>query len=356
MTDRPLAPSAARYNLVLPSSALVTTDEGWQRVQPEYVKAWTLAVHSLREHSIAVGSDRYTALVDWTSTLRRHKRYYSALQFVHSGGSDKGAYLERLLRAKFPQRPSQNTIEVQAKNVEQPQLLSVAENVVYDAFLIMNIAAPGSCNFYRASLLGDKIEPNVSLFNHAFESLSFVSLKEKWPNIAFLHLDQVISWYRAVRQGAQQIPSNPMERVLFALFHISKIEMSPIEVIWLFYAFESLLQTSVGQNFSLIVKRLCLLLDADEKQSSTVRRRMRELYDLRSAMVHGGYEVTHPMHDSGIDERVMQSFVRETRAMDYGYALLIAAVQKTIQNDWKYPKFSEVIDGEEIAAPGQTLC
>jgi hypothetical protein len=101
-----------------------------------------------------------------------------------------------------------------------------------------------------------------------------VSLKEKWPSIAFLNLDRVIVWYRAVRQGALQIPSNPMERVLFSLFHISKIDMSPVEVVWLFYAFESLLQTSVGQNFALIVKRLCLLLEADDKQSSLVRKLM----------------------------------------------------------------------------------
>jgi hypothetical protein len=54
------------------------------------------------------------------------------------------------------------------------------------------------------------------------------------------------------------------------------------------------------------------------------------------------------MHDAGLDERVTQTFVRETRAMDYGYALLVAAVQKTITNGWSYPRFSEVIQGEAI--------
>jgi hypothetical protein len=159
--------------LVLPSSALATTDDGWQDVQPEYIKVWASAVHSLREHPITVGPDRYTALVDWTSTLQRHKRYYSALQYVHSGAADKGAYIQRLLKANFPKRPAQNPIEVHARGVRNPQLLSIvprgasredstayggrwfviSKNVVYDSFFMMNIAAPSSCNFYRAMLL-----------------------------------------------------------------------------------------------------------------------------------------------------------------------------------------------------------
>jgi hypothetical protein len=109
------------------------------------------------------------------STLQRHKRYYSALQYVHSGAADKGAYIQRLLKANFPKRPAQNPIEVHARGVRNPQLLSIAENVVYDSFFMMNIAAPSSCNFYRAMLLGDKIEPNVSLSHHAFESLHLYS-------------------------------------------------------------------------------------------------------------------------------------------------------------------------------------
>jgi hypothetical protein len=97
---------------------------------------------------------------------------------------------------------------------------------------------------------------------------------------------------------------NPMERVLFALLHFSKLDASPMEVVWLFYAFESLLQTNTGENFSSIVRRLCLLLEADVAQATLVKRKMRDLYNIRSAIVHGGFEITHPMHDEGLDERV----------------------------------------------------
>src|SRR5665647_703428 len=120
--------------------------------------------------------------------------------------------------------------------------------------------------------------------------------------------------------------------------------MSPIEVVWLFYAFESLLQTRAGENFSSIVRRLCLLLDADEKQAVFVRKKMRDLYDIRSAIVHGGLEITHPMHDEGTDKRAEKSFMQIMRATDYGHAFLIAAIQKTVLKGRKFPMFNETLD------------
>jgi hypothetical protein len=339
-------PDLGQYNLLLPSTGRSVTDEGWETVEPEFVNAWRLALTDLQEHQVILGADKYKVTVDWTNTLRRQKRHYEALRYVYRDG--KVANVERLLKARFPQRPSQNPIQVEARKAKRPQLLSIAESVVYDTFLIMNIAAPGCCNFYRASLLGDEIEPNVSLSNHLFESSLYVFLKDGWPTITFLSLK--IDWYRAIRQGASQISTGPMERALFALLHISKLDQnSPMEVIWLFYAFESLLQTRVGESFSVIVKRLCLLLSADEKQSSFVRKKMRELYDIRSAIVHGGYEVTHPMHDEGLDKRVLDSFEREVQATDYGYAFLLAAIQRTILGGWKYPQFTESLGGEKFA-------
>jgi hypothetical protein len=212
---------------------------------------------------------------------------------------------------------------------------------------MLNISAPGCCDFYKASLIGDKNEPNISLSNTHFESALLVHLEDGWPDIHYLKFENVLTWFSKVRQSGSQLPTNPMERVLFALLHLSKIDMSPMEVVWLFYAFESLLQTRTGENFSSIVKRLCLLLEADSAQSALVKRKMRDLYDIRSAIIHGGFEITHPMHDEGLDKRVQDTFVRMVNATGYGHAFLLSAIQKTIVNGWKFPKFDEVIRGEQ---------
>lgn len=75
---------------------------------------------------------------------------------------------------------------------------------------------------------------------------------------------------------------------------------------------------------------------------------MRGLYDIRSAIIHGGFEVTHPMHEEGLDERVQDSFRKMIIATDYGHAFLVSAIQKTIANGWRFPKFDEVIRGEQV--------
>jgi hypothetical protein len=336
---------SGKFELVLPSGGQTSTDEGWQKYRPAFVNAWESAAVNLRTHKIIVGTDSYLVSVDWTSTLKRQKRYHAALRYIYR---DKTPSVGRLLKARFPQHPARNPIEVSTENAKTPHFLSIAESVVHDAFLTMNIAAPGCCNFYRASLLGDRIEPNVSMSSDIFDSALYVSLKDGWPEIAFLNLSRVVDWYHSVRNGAAQVPSNPMERVLFALLHLSRIDISPVEVVWLFYAFESLLQTRAGENFSSLVKRLCLLLNANEQQSGIVRRRMRDLYDIRSGIVHGGYEISHPMHDSALDKRTDESVMKILRAVDYGHAFLVAAIQKTILNDWRFPTFDEVISGDRL--------
>jgi hypothetical protein len=53
------------------------------------------------------------------------------------------------------------------------------------------------------------------------------------------------------------------------------------------------------------------------------------------------------MHDEGLDKRVQRSFARMINATNYGHAFLLSAIQKTIANGWRFPKFDEAIGGEQ---------
>jgi hypothetical protein len=76
--------------------------------------------------------------------------------------------------------------------------------------------------------------------------------------------------------------------------------------------------------------------------------KLRSLYDIRNAIVHGGFEVSHPMHNGALDKRVDENYARLSEAADYGYAILLASIQKIILNGWRFPKFQEAIGGEPI--------
>jgi hypothetical protein len=226
--------------------------------------------------------------------------------------------------------------------------INVVESLIHDIFLMMNIAAPSCWDFYRASLVGGDRLVDISLSNFYFDAAIQFSLDGGWPPSRVLELDRVISWFDTIRQGASQVPQNRMEKVLFALLHISKTDTTPLVVIWLFYAFESLLQTRVGENVSMIVRRLCLLLEANQQQSELLRKRIRMLYDIRSAIVHGGFEVAHPMHNEVLDKRVEASFERLLDATIYGYAVLLASIQTMIERNWRFPCFEEVLRGDVV--------
>jgi hypothetical protein len=332
-----------------PNYGRTISDDKWETIEPAHIELWKSAGELLSNCEIPAREESYTIDADWSPILRLHKRHYAAMRFLLSG---KHASLDQAYKkARFPQRTTRNriAISVKSKGHSEGKLAPAAlESFLHDVFLILNVAAPGSCDFNRASLQGPSLEIEISLSNIHFESGLLVYLDHGWPKLDILDLRMVITWFRSVRQGTSQIPKNSMERVLFALLHMSKVDTSPMIVIWLFYAFESLLQTNVGENFSAIVRRLSLLLEADENQTKIIRKAMRELYDLRSSIVHGGLEISHPAHNELLDKRVEERFVQLINATDMGHALLLSALQKIVSMSWKLPKFREILDGEAM--------
>jgi hypothetical protein len=334
----------SRFCLVTPNWGRSISDDAWQTIDLAHINLWKSAITLLGERKLTHEKISYSVAIDWKPILRAHERSYSAMRYL-----EKNAKMppdERFKEVKFPRRSARNSITVTSTGKDSRRSINVAENVAHDIFLIMNIAAPGSCDFNRASLTGAPYEVELSLSNFYFEAALQLHLDDKWPPSRVMDLKKVIIWFDAVRDGPSQVPRNRMEKVLFALLHISKIEVSPMVVIWIFYAFESLLETRVGENFSVIVSRLSLLLEASKEQSDLLRKKMRKLYEIRSAIVHGGFDVIHTMHDETLDGRVQDSFNRLIEATEFGYAILLVSLQKIIENGWRFPRFGETIGGD----------
>jgi Apea-like HEPN len=320
------------------------SDDAWQTIEPAHIDIWRSAITLLGKRIVVCGETSYTVAIDWTPSLKRYERHHSAMKYIENNIEMK--LDERLMKAKFPRLPSRNTVSVTVSGKDSQGSMNVIESSIHDIFLMMSIAAPGCCDFYRAYLVGGRRPVHISLSNVHFDAALQFCLDNGWPTPRVLDLEKVMSWFETIRQGASQVPQNPMEKVLFALLHISKIDTSPLIAIWLFYAFESLLQTRVGENFSTIVRRLCLLLETNREQSELLRKRIRTLYDIRSAIVHGGFEVAHPMHNEVLDKRVEVSFDKLFGATNFGYAVLLASIQIMIERSWRFPYFDEVLRGD----------
>lgn len=222
---------------------------------------------------------------------------------------------------------------------------SVVECYIYDLFVIMNLASPASFNLYNARFKGRTHfeRPRFSMSSNIFEIAALRSRDGHWPSINDLSLADVANWYKLARGELSMVPATRMQRVIFALLHLAKIDISPSQVIWLFYALESLFDTKPGENFRSLVQRIELLLTADRAESKRLRSKMRELYDLRSAFVHGGLKVIHPLHNEVLDKSVDVEASRLMTAIDFGCQLLVASLQEVIRRGWIEPIFQEIL-------------
>jgi Apea-like HEPN len=346
---------SSHHTLEVPNYGRSMSDQAWEAIASQHISTWESALVTLKNRRLKVSDCLIDIECDWSPILKKHQQYFAVMQRL------KVALLNEekphSILSEFPQGKAK--ISFTATVVDGPSNLangshinlaqSAIESHLHDCFLILNICAPGCCDFYHAELLkGFDSSNEISLSNIHFEVALLGSLNKEWPSIGSLPLGEVVRWFYSIRDGVGQLPKNRMEKAIFALLHISKLDMSPMIVIWLFYAFESLLQTKVGENYSSMISRISSLLELTEKQSKILRSKLRSLYDARSAIVHGGFEVSHPMHNEILDERVDQNFQTLSDATGYALTLLIAGIQTIISRGWRYPSFSEKIEGVPI--------
>jgi hypothetical protein len=193
----------ATFIFVVPAPIRSFGDDNWQKTDAAYIQTWKSAVHLLSERKISFEDVSYVVRIDWTPLLRRHERHYSAMTYIYRDGHNDVRH--RLMCARFPRRPSKILVTARTNAAKgQKKLQSVAESVIHDVFLIMNIAAPGCCNFYRATLVGEETTTEISLSSSEFE---LCVLPSRRPQIvAFIPLRKVVAWYESIRPNVGQVP------------------------------------------------------------------------------------------------------------------------------------------------------
>ena len=336
----------------LPGVGRGITDDGWEEIDAAHIEYWKAASSLLGTRTFDYRGHSVTLEVDWRPILRRHQRHYRVMQQLYEAAGTPAAYdiAQKFSRTRV-KVPAKLTTTFERGRIDEWQHYSlVFESFLYDTFLMMNIAAPGSCNFYNAAL---RLKPSrrsteISLSEFYFDIAYLNGRQGKWPSPKMIPLETLSQWFFAVRSGVLQIPQNRMEKVLFALLHIAKMDMSPMIVIWLFYALETLFDTKAGENFRVLTERVQLLLSPNEKEAKRLRKNLRAMYDLRSGIVHGGLEVAHPMHNEQLDPVVDEKYARLSAVSEFGFGLLLRAIQMVIEKNWRWPQFDEVMRGNPV--------
>ncbi len=278
------------------------SDAHWERVEPLYAKFW-------KDEANAFGIRRYDhegcqiiVVVDWRPLGVELERRHEVLIPMRRGelrnaaeSSVKSLY-EKLNKPIYIKA----TVTVDGKNdVSKYRWYPAyfAELYVYEFFLVANLALPGVAQFYTLSFRSSKEEEpqRPRLSSYAFDSVWTRSMDGQWPAIGQLSFTDVVGWYESLNIGTKQQADTGTERAIFAVYHLCRMDIDAESVIWIFHGLEALLATRIGENISGVVRRMSLLLEATDKQSNALNKLVRKLYDMRSAIVHGGYSVYHPM-------------------------------------------------------------
>jgi len=222
-----------------------------------------------------------------------------------------------------------------------------AEKYLYDLFFVMNVSRPGVCDFLGVQFdSGSGFVTKVRLSSDCFESSFYKTLEGGKVAPGFVPLDKVVAWYRKLDMGLSQIAGLGVEKAIFSILHICRgSDVDIVWVIWAFHALEAVYGTKVGEGFKNLIDRISFLLQLDERDKKYLKKNLREMYDLRSAFVHGGYKAHHPMMNEVIDERLNGECAKLLIAMQFGFDLVVASLQALIINEWYGVKVEESISG-----------
>ncbi len=325
-------------------------DDEWELIEPAHIDFWTQDSLLIARRSFLHNGCEIFVTIDWRPIGRRYKQHFDLLQPVRRGKATNDNWYRKVFR---PVRLKAK-VRIEGKNEVSGYAWYPGfflEMAIYEAFAIANLALPGCAEFYTLSIQGGSqnqtLEPKLSAFGFDFWWVE--SIRGHWPTLRCIPLNRVVQWFDALSTGHKQKADTGTERALFVLYHLCKLDDGIESVIWLFHGLEAVLGTRVGENLSGLLRRISMLLDPSPKQLAYLKKRLKELYDLRSAFVHGGYGVTHPIHSEVVDRRLDDDVEKLMSANAFGFGLLVAVLQAMICNDLLELTFEEKLIGKQLS-------
>ncbi len=189
----------------------------------------------------------------------------------------------------------------------------------------------------------------IKLTSTVFEVSYLGHVSDRYLYPSLLDPSDTWDWYFRIRNSPSQFSNDAIEKVFFALLHMAKVSGAPTNVIWMFYCLETLFDTKVGENFRVLTFRIGMLLELNPRDSASLKKKLKKLYDFRSSLVHGGQPVIHPMHNDMLDKRVLDHSYEVMRNVDVGYVLILACLQRLVKNRWTSVTFTETMTGTKTS-------
>jgi hypothetical protein len=230
---------------------------------------------------------------------------------------------------------------------------------VYALFLAMNLSQPGCFDLNDAAIPGNSVTSFGESRNWTLSCEALKGLARDWATPKRIPFARTWHWISRLDVGLKPLAPGQdefaTERVLLALLHALSVGYDPAQLVWLSHALESMFYTPRAAILETLQRRIHLVLKPGTHQK-TLRKAVRDFYDLRSKFVHGDLPVLHPAvrfdhalrvtasgDSEGADEANLQDGIKSSAAD--AIAILIFALQDLVERDWKRFDFSETLAG-----------
>jgi hypothetical protein len=322
----------------------------WRIVDEQRIDAWKQLSQIYSKTSVHVGDQDYNLSIDFSEAIARLENQYEVSRRIYDE-QDHSAFED------FQVGSIRIPVSVDSSDAHRYRSESIAEFIFYEIFLVMNLAAPGSFTVNLATLLptprdinmhGREVATEMNLYGKIFEDAFEDSAHHPWLNLAILPVHDVLQWVQSVAPRCQMVPTNPAAKCLFALLYLTRTDFGPASSAWVFNALEGLLSCKPGENFTKIIERVSILLELQSSETASMKKKLRLAYDIRSAFVHGGMKIVHPMRNEGLDPTVDDVYWPSAFTFEFGSYVALACLQSLIRRRWKYPIYEENLNGEPM--------
>ncbi|WP_143199610.1 hypothetical protein [Bradyrhizobium sp. NAS80.1] len=144
-------PLISKHTFRIGSYGRSTTDEGWEKLDPEHIGVWQSVLDLLSARTIKLQNCTIIIETNWKPILQKQEKHYDVMKRLQQGATSQ-AELHSILEG-FPERSTEIeiTAEVLGDNVSGEAATDIATNAIesylYDFFAILNVSAPGCCDF-----------------------------------------------------------------------------------------------------------------------------------------------------------------------------------------------------------------
>lgn len=240
------------------------------------------------------------------------------------------------------------TCRVQAPVSNKARHFHYVEYLLHQIFLALNLSLPGCCSFYNTIVHSEDsvVEKPLGLYSDDLGTALDLSCRQGWPPMSLLPLQDTWRWLQWLTPTVKQVAQTNIEKALFSLLHVCLEEgTTPSRLIWLAHALEAVFDTPESSISKALRDRSFLVLGTPEQNTKRTKRSIESFYGLRSAFVHGGLGIVHPLANDLFDEGVNDFIHKVMDESDFALALLLATLQLFIRNNWTELEFKETYFG-----------